>query len=248
MTETQPGQSRSLLPGGAAPVLRERGERIATVRIMSPSAQWVRVDGAVAILTGAAAGLGHAIAMELADAGMRLAIIDVQGDKLNQLAATLASAGAEVLPIEVDLASAAATQESAESALAHFRTPRVLIHNAAILRETSVEEITFERWREEVDVILQAAFILSRAVWPAMVRARSGSIVVLSVVKYRDRAGAGCSSSRRGTGGARAGPRPAAAGCPRRRWGRCRYPARRGRAGPRPSWSRRCGPPPPRGW
>lgn len=140
----------------------------------------IDIRGRVAFLTGAAEGLGREIAQELAGAGMRLALMDVQGDKLAALADELTGAGADVLPIVVDLADADATLAAAARALEHYGTPRVLIHNAAVLREVSMLDVTFEHWKRECDIIVQGAFLLAKAVWPGMVAAGGGSIVYLS--------------------------------------------------------------------
>jgi NAD(P)-dependent dehydrogenase (short-subunit alcohol dehydrogenase family) len=119
------------------------------------------MDDSVVFLTGAAEGLGGEIARELAGAGKRLALFDVQGDKLQAVADELSSA-TEVLPLVVDLADAAATEQAVQRALEHYGTPRALIHDAAVLKEVAMIDVTFENSRREVDVILQAAFILSR--------------------------------------------------------------------------------------
>ena len=131
------------------------------------------MDDRVVFLTGAAEGLGREVARELAKAGKRLALFDVQAEKLRAVADELASA-TEVLPLVVDLADAAATEYAVQQALEHYGPPRALIHDAAVLKEVSMLDVTFENWRREVDIILQAAFILSRAVWPGMVSARGG--------------------------------------------------------------------------
>jgi NAD(P)-dependent dehydrogenase (short-subunit alcohol dehydrogenase family) len=137
------------------------------------------MDDRVVFLTGAAEGLGREVARELAKAGKRLALLDVQAEKLQALTDELASA-TEVLPLVVDLADAAATEQAAAEALEHYGPPRALIHDAAVLNEVSMLDVTFENWRREVNIILQAAFILSRAVWPGMVEARRGSILYVS--------------------------------------------------------------------
>lgn len=134
----------------------------------------------VVFLTGAAEGLGHEIALELAAAGLRVVMFDVQGEKLARLAGELRSRGAEVLPIVVDLSDAGATHAAVAQALEAYPHPRALIHDAAVLKEVSMADVSFESWRREVDVILQAAFILSRAVWPSMAAARRGSILYVS--------------------------------------------------------------------
>jgi NAD(P)-dependent dehydrogenase (short-subunit alcohol dehydrogenase family) len=137
------------------------------------------MDDRVVFLTGAADGLGAEVARELAKAGKRLALFDVQAEKLHAIADELASV-TEVLPLVVDLADAAATEEAASKAMEHYGTPRALIHDAAVLKEVAMIDVTFENWRREVNIILQAAFILSRAVWPGMVEARKGSILYVS--------------------------------------------------------------------
>ncbi len=136
--------------------------------------------GKTAILTGAAQGLGYAIAKAYAREGMCIALIDVQEDKLKQLAEELKAEGADVLPIAADLADAASTQRAAQQALEHYGEPRVLVHNAALLKERSMIDVTFEQWQKEVNIIMQAAFLLSKAVWQPMIDAGGGSIVFLS--------------------------------------------------------------------
>ncbi|MBI1280698.1 MAG: SDR family NAD(P)-dependent oxidoreductase [Anaerolineaceae bacterium] len=140
----------------------------------------IDIKGKAAILTGAAEGWGYQIAKALVGAGMKLALMDVQAEKLRRAAEEFKAMGGECLPIVVDLASAEATQAAAEEALAYYGTPRVLIHNAAVLKEVSMLDVTFDNWRREMNIIIQAAFILSKAVWPGMVGAKSGSIVFIS--------------------------------------------------------------------
>ena len=138
------------------------------------------LKGQGAVVTGAAQGLGYAIAKAYAAAGMRVALLDVRGDILESVAAELRAAGGDVLPIAVDLSDAAATQRAIDAALAEYGTPRALVHNAALLITRSMLEISFEQWQREVNIILQAAFILSKAVWRPMIDAGGGSIVYLS--------------------------------------------------------------------
>lgn len=135
--------------------------------------------GQTAMLTGAAQGLGHAIARAYAAEGMRVALMDVQRERLQQVADEVRGLGGEALAIPVDLSDAAATQAAVAEALSAYGTPRVLVHNAALLREVPFADVRFENWQREVNIILQAAFLLSKAVWPGMT-ASGGSIVYLS--------------------------------------------------------------------
>jgi NAD(P)-dependent dehydrogenase (short-subunit alcohol dehydrogenase family) len=132
------------------------------------------------IITGVAEGMGNPIARACAAAGMRLALMDVQTEKLNALADELKADGVDCLPIAVDLSDASQTQAAVDQALAHYGTPRVLLHNAAVLNERLFKDVTFAQWRREIDIILQAGFILSKAVWEPMIDAGGGSIIFIS--------------------------------------------------------------------
>ncbi|MCY3916825.1 MAG: SDR family NAD(P)-dependent oxidoreductase [Chloroflexi bacterium] len=136
--------------------------------------------GQVAVVTGAAQGLGYAIAKACASEGMKVALLDVRGDLLQEVAAEIKEMGGDGLPITVDLSDAEDTQAAIDTVLAQYGTPRVLIHNAALLITRSMLEITLAQWRHEINIILQAAFILSKAVWKPMIEAGGGSIVYLS--------------------------------------------------------------------
>lgn len=140
----------------------------------------VDLRGSTAILTGAAQGLGRAIARAYGQQGMKVALLDVLADPLASAADEVRAAGGEALPIVVDLSDPAATQAAADQAIAAFGAPRVLVHNAALLKQRSMQEVTFAQWRRELDIILQTAFLLSKAVWQPMIDAGGGSIVYLS--------------------------------------------------------------------
>ena len=138
------------------------------------------LNGAVAIVTGAANGMGLAIVKAYAREGMRLALMDVQADRLQAVADEINAAGGDALAIPVDLSDAADTDRAIQVALAHYGTPRVLIHNAALLVQRSMLEITLEEWQKETNIILQAGFQLCKAVWKPMIDAGGGSIMLIT--------------------------------------------------------------------
>lgn len=140
----------------------------------------IEIRNRVAFLTGAAQGLGRAIARELAGAQMRLALFDKQEAPLRTLVDDLRNKGTDAEAFVVDLSDSAATAHVVGEALAQYPMPRVLIHNAAVLVEKPFAQITFSEWRREVDTTLAAAFLCSKAVWPDMVAQHSGSIVFVS--------------------------------------------------------------------
>lgn len=138
------------------------------------------LEGAFGVITGAAQGLGYAIAKTYASHGMRLALMDVKADLLGEVVDELNEAGGDCLAVTVDLSSAGDTTRAIETALAHYGTPRVLVHNAAILINRPLLDITLDAWQREVNVGIQAAFLLTQAVWAPMTQAGGGSIIYVS--------------------------------------------------------------------
>jgi 3-hydroxybutyrate dehydrogenase len=139
------------------------------------------LTGQAAIVTGAAQGLGYAIALAYAREGMRVTMMDVKTDRLNAAAAAIHNeTGAELLALPADLSDAKATTTTVNRALDRFGTPRVLIHNAAILIMRPFGEVSFEEWTATVNVGIQAAYLLTQAVWQPMTDAGGGSIVYVS--------------------------------------------------------------------
>ena len=124
------------------------------------------------LVTGAAQGLGAAIARHLAAQGARLVLLDRDAQGLAATAA--ACAGADT--VTVDLSSAAET----EAALARCPTQvDTVIHNAAILRVEPVAQTSLATFQATLNVGIQAGFQLTRHVWPAM-EARGGALVFVS--------------------------------------------------------------------
>ncbi len=125
------------------------------------------------VITGAAQGLGAAIARAFAARGAELVLIDRDSESLSHIA-TLTGG----LPLTCDLSDAVQTDE----AIARFSQGRpidALIHNAAILRAEPMEDLSFAMFTSTVNVGLQAAFQLTKAVWPAM-KQRGGALIFVS--------------------------------------------------------------------
>ncbi|MBM3611392.1 MAG: SDR family oxidoreductase [Alphaproteobacteria bacterium] len=121
------------------------------------------------LVTGAAQGLGAAIARHFAARGARLVLMDRDAAGLRQTAALCPGAEA----ITVDLSDAAATRRAA----ADLPPIDTLIHNAAILRVEPIETVTLATFQATMNVGIQAAFQLTQAVWPGM-RARGGGALI----------------------------------------------------------------------
>lgn len=125
------------------------------------------------VITGAAQGLGAAIARVFAGLGADLVLMDVDAKGLAAVNAQLAETATV---IAVDLADAQAT----ERAIAAIPGPvDTLIHNAAILRPEPLEKVSLATFQATMDVGIQAAFQLTKAVWPTM-KANGGALIFVS--------------------------------------------------------------------
>jgi 3-hydroxybutyrate dehydrogenase len=125
------------------------------------------------VVTGAGQGLGAAIARVFAMQGADLVLIDVNADGLDAVNDQI---GGKAQCVAVDLTDAAAT----DKVIAALDGPvDTLIHNAAILRPESLEDVSLDTFKATMNVGIQAAFQLSKAVWPDM-KANGGALIFVS--------------------------------------------------------------------
>jgi NAD(P)-dependent dehydrogenase (short-subunit alcohol dehydrogenase family) len=142
------------------------------------------LEGRVAVVTGAATGIGRASAVLFARAGARVALADVRPDELAAAAAEVRAAGGEVTTIAADLARPEDCAAVVEGAVRAFGRLDVLLNNAGIgtmVVGGTVESIALERWDLALDVNVRAIYLVSRAAVPHM-RGRGGAIVNISSV------------------------------------------------------------------
>jgi|HubBroStandDraft_5_1064220.scaffolds.fasta_scaffold231877_2 NAD(P)-dependent dehydrogenase (short-subunit alcohol dehydrogenase family) len=135
---------------------------------------------ATAIVAGNCEDLGYAIADELCQHGCRVALIDQDRQALDDFARQVKDRGGDLTPVVADFASETSVREAAETAIAGLGAPDCFVHNAAVFTERPMADWAFEDWKRETDIVLQAAFVLSKAVWPRLLEARTGSILYVS--------------------------------------------------------------------
>jgi NAD(P)-dependent dehydrogenase (short-subunit alcohol dehydrogenase family) len=138
----------------------------------------------VAVVTGAARGLGRVIAATLASEGYSLALADV-----SDLAAAAAEAGAHGVPVwssRTDVSSEAGVRALAEGVRERFGRAGLLVNNAGVSLLVPAEDITADDWRRVLDINLTGPFLLCREFGPQMLAAGAGSIVnVASIAGLR---------------------------------------------------------------
>lgn len=136
------------------------------------------LSGKVAIVTGAASGIGLAVAQDLAAQGMRVTLSDVDVERGKVAAAELAGArfqAADMTSPE-DVRTLVAATQQAEGPV------DILVNNAGIQHVASIVEFPEEKWRQIIEIMLTAPFLLTQAVLPDMYKRKWGRIINIASV------------------------------------------------------------------
>ena len=141
------------------------------------------LEGKTALITGAARGIGKAIAVEFAKQGANIAFTDLVIDEVGQATETeLASYGVKVKGYASNAADFEATHEVVKQIHEEFGSIDVLVNNAGITKDTLMMRMSEAQWDAVLTVNLKSAFNFIHAVTPIMARQRGGSIINMSSV------------------------------------------------------------------
>jgi 3-oxoacyl-[acyl-carrier protein] reductase len=135
-----------------------------------------RLDGRRAVVTGSARGIGRAIATAFAGEGATVAVVDVDVDGGRRVAAGLPGA----LAVPTDLREPAEIERMVRTVIAELGGVDVLVNNAAIGWVGTIDQLTLEVWREQMQVNLTAPVLCAQAVLPGMIGQRWGRIINMS--------------------------------------------------------------------
>jgi NAD(P)-dependent dehydrogenase (short-subunit alcohol dehydrogenase family) len=168
-----------------------------------------RLTGKVALVTGAAQGIGRAVAEMLGGAGAQLVVSDLQAAKLSRTVTELQGRGYTVVGVAADVTRAAQVEHLMQQGLAACGQIDILVNNAGGSGNVGIEQIedvTEELWDTIVNANLKSAYLCCRAVVPHMKSRRQGSIVNFSSMSAKGAFGAlGTSAVRLPYTGAKAG-------------------------------------------
>lgn len=141
------------------------------------------LDGKVALITGAARGIGKAVALKFASEGAAIAFTDIEVTEksLNTLK-EIEAVGHKVKVYGADASEFEAAHKVVEQVVADFGRLDILVNNAGITRDGLMMRMTEEQWDKVINVNLKSAFNYIHACTPVMMRQRAGSIINMSSV------------------------------------------------------------------
>jgi NAD(P)-dependent dehydrogenase (short-subunit alcohol dehydrogenase family) len=140
------------------------------------------LDGRVALVTGAAHGIGHAIAVALAQAGADVAVIDIDKPGAEKTAAAVAAAGRRSLGLAADVGDVASIDQMVSQVVATFGRIDVLVNNAGVTRRAYIMDLTEADWDRIMRVNGKGVFFCLQRVAREMIPRRSGVIINIASI------------------------------------------------------------------
>src|ERR1022692_2964337 len=134
----------------------------------------------VAIVTGAARGIGAAVARRLAADGLAVAVIDLKEGDCGATVDAITAAGGRAFAAGADVSDSAEVAAAVDAVAAEFGPPAVLVNNAGVLRDNLLFKMTDDDWDTVLGIHLRGSFLMSRACQKHMVDHKFGRIVSLS--------------------------------------------------------------------
>ncbi len=151
-----------------------------------------RLDGRVALVTGASKGIGRDLALSLAGAGAAVGLAARSSDRLDEIAAEIEGAGGTAFPVVMDMTDVSSIRSGIDRVVARFGRLDVLVNNAGVGANRSAVDVTEADWDAMMDVNLRGLFFASQAAGKVMLETGWGRIVNISsqagVVGIRDHA------------------------------------------------------------
>src|SRR5882672_5281905 len=141
-----------------------------------------KLQGKVALITGASKGLGKAMALALAEAGARLALVSRNLEQLNQTADAVRKLGADTAVFQADVTSEEQVLRLEKTVTKEFGRLQILINNAGMNLRKPVTDFSLDEWRQVMDTNLTSVFLMSRAFVPQMKGQGYGRILNLTSI------------------------------------------------------------------
>jgi 3-hydroxybutyrate dehydrogenase len=142
----------------------------------------MRLENQVAIVTGAASGIGRAIAHRFANAGARVVIADLDRDAAAATAREIDADSAKAIGIAMDVTDEQAVDAGVAEVVSRFGGVDVLVSNAGIQIVHALQELSYAEWKKMLAIHLDGAFLTTRACLPHMYKAGRGSLIYMGSV------------------------------------------------------------------
>lgn len=138
-----------------------------------------RFSGHVALITGAAQGIGKAIASKMAREGASVALLDIN-PRVHETAGEISAEGKSAMALTVDIGDKVAVEGAVKDISKRFKKIDILVNNAGIVRPALLEDVTENDWDQVIQVSLKGTFFCTRNVLPFMKKEGYGKIVNIS--------------------------------------------------------------------
>lgn len=142
----------------------------------------MKLSGRVAIVTGAAQGIGEAIAKRLASEGAVVVVADINIETARRVADEIKAQGGTAIAFKVDVANRVEVQDMVGTTMENFGAIHILVNNAGIVRRAPFLELTEEAWDATMNVDLKGVFNCSQAILRHMIEQRYGKIINISSI------------------------------------------------------------------
>ncbi len=145
----------------------------------------MKLDRKVAIVTGAASGIGYAIAKRYVEAGGRVVIADIKMDQAEKAARQLGGPDT-IIAIEMDVTSEEAVNAGVAKTVSTFGTVDILVSNAGVQIVHPIHEFPYAEWKKMLAIHLDGAFLTTKACLPHMYKQKSGSVILMGSVHSKE--------------------------------------------------------------
>ena len=147
-----------------------------------------RLDGKIALVTGASSGIGEATAIALAELGADVALAARRVDRLEGLRARIEALGPRALVVPTDITDAAQVEAMVATTVAQLGRLDILVNNAGVMQNAMIGEAQLEEWRRMIDTNVWGLMVATKAAFAVMVAQNVGHIVNVSSVSGRQAA------------------------------------------------------------
>ena len=137
----------------------------------------MKLDGKVALITGAAGGIGQAIARRLAREGAHVALADIRTEPLDDIAESIESHNRKALKVAVDVTQTDQVTRMVQAVIEAFGRIDIFFNNAGIIRVQNFLDVTEAEWDQVIDVNLKGVFLCGQAVAKHMMERHCGKII-----------------------------------------------------------------------